>query len=51
MTLKALKELLSHNDIKTMMRYGHLEASDVSPEAVRIFNEQNAARRKVKKAA
>jgi site-specific recombinase XerC len=45
MALKALKELLGHKDIKTTMRYGHLEASDVSPEAARILNEQNAARR------
>lgn len=51
MTLKALKELLGHKDIKTTMRYGHLEASDVSPEAVRILNEQNAARNRSKNAA
>lgn len=51
MTLKALKELLGHKDIKTTMRYGHLEASDVSSQAVDILNRQAAERKTKTKAA
>lgn len=46
MTLRELKELLVHKNVETTMRYSHLEASDVSPKAVEIPNEQNAAHRR-----
>ena len=48
MTLKAVKELLGHKSITTTMRYDHLEASDVSPKAVAILNEQTALRNRMK---
>ncbi len=34
---------LGHSPIQTTLRYGHLEASDASPKAVTILNEQPVA--------
>jgi integrase len=48
MTLNDVRVLLGHSSIQTTLRYGHLEASDASPKAVAILNEQNAARSRSK---
>jgi integrase len=40
MTLNDVRVLLGHSSIQTTLRYGHLEASDASPKAVAILNEQ-----------
>jgi len=44
MTLNDVRVLLGHSSIQTTLRYGHLEASDASPKAVAILNEQNVTR-------
>ena len=48
MTLNDVRVLLGHSSIQTTLRYGHLEASDASPKAVAILNEQNVARSRAK---
>jgi integrase len=48
MTLNDVRVLLGHSSIQTTLRYGHLEASDASPKAVTILNEQNVARNRSK---
>jgi len=44
MTLNDVRVLLGHSSIQTTLRYGHLEASDASPKAVAILNDQNVTR-------
>jgi integrase len=48
MTLNDVRVLLGHSSIQTTLRYGHLEASDASPKAVAILNQQNVARSRAK---
>ena len=48
MTLNDVRVLLGHSSIQTTLRYGHLEASDASPKAVAILNQQNVARSRSK---
>jgi integrase len=48
MTLNDVRVLLGHSSIQTTLRYGHLEASDASPKAVAILNEQSVARNRAK---
>jgi site-specific recombinase XerD len=48
MTLNDVRVLLGHSSIQTTLRYGHLEASDASPKAVAILNEQNVTRNRSK---
>lgn len=36
-----VKEILGHADIKTTMRYAHLEQRDVSSKAGDVFNSLN----------
>lgn len=48
MTLNDVRVLLGHSSIQTTLRYGHLEASDASPKAVAILNQQNVARIRAK---
>ena len=48
MTLNDVRVLLGHSSIQTTLRYGHLEASDASPKAVAILNQQSVARNRAK---
>lgn len=48
MTLNDVRVLLGHSSMQTTLRYGHLEASDASPKAVAILNEQAVARNRAK---
>lgn len=48
MTLNDVRVLLGHSSIQTTLRYGHLEASDASPKAVAILNEQQVTRSRAK---
>jgi len=48
MTLNDVRVLLGHSSIQTTLRYGHLEASDASPKAVAILNQQNVTRNRSK---
>jgi integrase len=48
MTLNDVRVLLGHSSIQTTLRYGHLEASDASPKAVAILNQQQVARNRKK---
>jgi integrase len=48
MTLNDVRVLLGHSSMQTTLRYGHLEASDASPKAVAILNEQSVARNRAK---
>ena len=48
MTLNDVRVLLGHSSMQTTLRYGHLEASDASPKAVAILNQQNVARNRAK---
>ena len=48
MTLNDVRVLLGHSSIQTTLRYGHLEASDASPKAVAILNQQNVERNRAK---
>jgi len=48
MTLNDVRVLLGHSSIQTTSRYGHLEASDASPKAVAILNEQQVTRNRAK---
>jgi site-specific recombinase XerD len=48
MTLNDVRVLLGHSSIQTTLRYGHLEASDASPKAVAILNQQSAERNRAK---
>ena len=48
MTLNDVRVLLGHSSIQTTLRYGHLEASDASPKAVAILNEQQVTRNRAK---
>src|ERR1035441_5849131 len=48
MTLNDVRVLLGHSSMHTTLRYGHLEASDASPKAVAILNEQSVARNRAK---
>jgi integrase len=48
MTLNDVRVLLGHSSMQTTLRYGHLEASDASPKAVAILNQQNVARSRAK---
>ena len=48
MTLNDVRVLLGHSSMQTTLRYGHLEASDASPKAVAILNEQSVARNRSK---
>ncbi len=41
MNLYEVKEILGHTDIKTTMRYAHLERADVSRRAVMVLNSKN----------
>jgi integrase len=48
MTLNDVRVLLGHASMQTTLRYGHLEASDASPKAVAILNEQQVTRNRAK---
>ena len=48
MTLNDVRVLLGHASIQTTLRYGHLEASDASPKAVAILNQQNVERNRAR---
>jgi integrase len=48
MTLNDVRVLLGHSSIQTTLRYGHLEASDASPKAVAILNQQSVTRNRSK---
>jgi integrase len=48
MTLNDVRVLLGHSSMQTTLRYGHLEASDASPKAVAILNEQSVARNRAR---
>ena len=48
LTLNDVRVLLGHSSIQTTLRYGHLEASDASPKAVAILNEQHVAQNRSK---
>jgi site-specific recombinase XerD len=41
MTVYEVKEILGHTDIKTTMRYAHLEQRDVSSRARDVINKLN----------
>ena len=48
MTLNDVRVLLGHSSTQTTLRYGHLEASDASPKAVAILNEQAVTRNRAR---